>query len=332
LGWAREAGGRGATPLMEHIFDEESLRAGAPVIMGILGVTLLVPILRTLGTPWQVARYVEPVLSGELLFCQGFSEPGAGSDLASLSTRAELRDGRWVVNGQKTWSSFAPQADRCFLLARTSREEKPQRGISLFLIDMRQPGVEVRPIPQLTGGGDFADVFFTDATVEDCDLVGQPGEGWRSAMSAFGFERGSMAAVAAGAEQTMTALLGLVRDLGLGSDRRVRQLTAQAHIEAEIFRLHILRGLTRAQKGEPPGAEASLLKLYWTEMNKRTQEFALGLHGLRGALAPASPHALAGGDWQLAWLWAQAGTIYGGSSEIQRNVAAERVLGLPRAR
>lgn len=332
LAWPAEAGGRGATPVMEHIFHEEQLAIGAPVIMGLLGAALVVPVLLAHGSPWQRRTYVEPILAGDLLFCQGFSEPDAGSDLAALATRAEPVSGRWLINGQKTWSSFAPQADHCFLLARTAGEEARHRGISLFLLDMKQPGVSVRPVRQMTGGGDFAEVFFTDALVEERDVVGPHGQGWRIAMSALGFERGSMAAVAAGAEQTMAALLRLVRGAGLGGSALARQRVAQARIETSIFRLTLLRGLTRARKGLPPGPEASLVKLMWTEMDKRLQDSGLAFQGMAGALAPGERRAWEEGDWQSAWLWAQAGTIYGGSSEIQRNVVAERLLGLPRSR
>ena len=331
LGWPKEAGGRGATPVMHAIYQEEMARAGAPVILGRLGVTLLAPTLLGYGTQWQKDEYVDRILSGELVFCQGFSEPDAGSDLAGLRTRAERKNGKWVLNGQKTWSSGAHYADKSFLLARTSTEGEPHKGIGFFLVDMHQPGVEVRRIRQMTGGGEFSEIFLSGAEIEDRDLVGQPGDGWKIAMAVFGFERGGLAQ-AARFERAVGELAALARNHGAGSDPSTRQRVAQAQIEAHVFKLIGLRNLTRAEHGHPPGPEASLVKLYWSEMDKRMQELAVGLQGAYGALAPESAFALEDGRWQYGWMWSQAETIYAGSSEIQRNIIAERVLGLPRGR
>jgi alkylation response protein AidB-like acyl-CoA dehydrogenase len=331
LGWPKEAGGRGATPVMQAIYQEEMAKAGAPIILGRLGVSLLAPTLLVHGSPWQKETYVEKILSGELIFCQGFSEPDAGSDLAGLRTRAERKDGKWVISGQKTWSSGAHYADRSFLLARTDSAAPSHRGIGFFLVDMRQPGVEVRRIRQMTGGGEFCEVFLSEAEVEDRDMVGQPDAGWKIAMTVFGFERGGLAQ-AARFERAVAQLAQLARERGAGSDPTTRQKVAQAQIEAHVFRLIGLRNLTSAQHGQAPGPEASLTKLYWSEMDKRIQETALEVEGLYGALAPESPFAIEDGRWQFGWMWAQGETIYAGSSEIQRNIIAERVLGLPRGR
>jgi alkylation response protein AidB-like acyl-CoA dehydrogenase len=331
LAWPVEAGGRGATPVMQAIYQEETARAGAPIILGRLGVTLLAPTLLVHGSPWQKEQYVEKILSGELIFCQGFSEPDAGSDLAGLRARAEQKDGKWVLNGQKTWSSGAHYADRSFLLARTSTDGEPHKGISFFLVDMKQPGVEVRRIKQMTGGGEFCEIFLSGAEVEERDMVSEPGAGWKIAMTVFGFERGGLAQ-AARFERVVAELAALARDHGRGAEPDVRQRVAQAQIEAHVFRLNGLRTLTRAAHGEAPGPEASLTKLFWSEMDKRIQETAVSLQGPYGALAPDSPFALEDGRWQYGWMWAQAETIYAGSSEIQRNIIAERVLGLPRGR
>ena len=331
LSWPLEAGGRAAGPIMQAIYHEEMAKAGAPMILGRLGVSLLAPTLLVHGSSWQKDEYIEKILGGELIFCQGFSEPDAGSDLAGLRTRAERRDGHWVLNGQKTWSSGAHYADRTFLLARTDGEAETHKGISFFLVDMHQPGVEVRPIRQMTGGGEFGEIFLTNAVVEDRDLVGEPGAGWKIAMTVFGFERGGLAQ-AARFERAVQQLAGLARHRGAGADPAVRQKVAQAQIEAHVFRLIGLRSLTSAQQGRAPGPEASLTKLYWSEMDKRIQETAVGVQGPYGALAPDSPFAIEEGRWQLGWMWAQAETIYAGSSEIQRNIIAERVLGLPRGR
>ncbi len=331
LAWPKQAGGREASPVMQAIYQEEMAKAGAPIILGRLGVSLLAPTLLVHGSPWQQETYVEKILSGDLIFCQGFSEPDAGSDLAGLRARAEKRDGHWVLNGQKTWSSGAHYADKSFLLARTDVDAEPHKGISFFLVDMHQPGVEVRRIRQMTGGGEFCEIFLSDAVVEDRDLVGEPGAGWKIAMTVFGFERGGLAQ-AARFERAVAELATLARDRGAGSDATVRQKVAQAQIEAHVFRLIGLRNLTSAQQGHAPGPEASVTKLYWSEMDKRIQETAVGVEGLYGALAPGSPYAIEDGRWQYGWMWAQAETIYAGSSEIQRNIIAERVLGLPRGR
>jgi len=331
LGWPKEAGGRGATPVMQAIYQEELARAGAPGILGRLGVTLLAPTLVAHGSDWQKETYVEKILSGELIFCQGFSEPDAGSDLAGLRTRAEKRDGNWVLNGQKTWSSGAHYSDKSFLLARTDPEAPAHRGIGFFLVDMHQPGIEVRPIKQMTGGGEFGEIFLSGAEVDEKDVVGTPADGWKIAMAVFGFERGGLGQ-AARFERAVDDLASLARDRGAGADPTMRQRIAQARIEAHVFRLIGLRNLTRAQHGHAPGPEASVTKLYWSEMDKRLQETAIGVEGMYGALAPGSEQAVEDGRWQYAWMWAQAETIYAGSSEIQRNIIAERVLGLPRGR
>jgi alkylation response protein AidB-like acyl-CoA dehydrogenase len=316
---------------MQAIYQEEIARVGSPPILGRLGVTLLAPLLSVYGTDWQKETYLEKILSGELIFCQGFSEPDAGSDLAGLRARAERRDGRWVLNGQKTWSSGAHFADRSFLLARTDPDAPPHQGIGMFLVDMHQPGAEVRPIIQMTGSGEFGEIFLSDAEVEDRDVVGSPTEGWKMAMATFGFERGGLAN-ASRFESVVDALAELARRQGAGSDEAVRQRVAQARIESHVFRMNQLRSLTRAQRGAVPGPEASLTKLYWSEMDKRIQETAVAVEGMYGALAPDSPWAVEEGRWQYGWMFAQAETIYAGSSEIQRNIIAERVLGLPRGR
>ena len=331
LDWPAEHGGRDATPVQLAIYQEELSKAGAPPIIGRLGVTLLAPLLRVFGSEWQKKTYVEAILKGDLVFCQGFSEPNAGSDLAALKTRAERHDGKWVLNGQKIWSSGAHYSDGSFLLARTDPDAPAHKGIGMFLVNMRQPGIEVRPIVQMTGSGEFCEIFLTDAEVDERDVVGAPTDGWKLAMATFGFERGGLAN-ASRFERAVAALADLARAQGAGADPVVRQKVARAHIDAQIFRLTGLRNLTRAQQGQVPGPEASLTKLYWSEMDKRLQETAVGVQGMHGALAPDSPWAIEEGRWQLGWMWSLAETIYAGSSEIQRNIIAERVLGLPRGR
>jgi alkylation response protein AidB-like acyl-CoA dehydrogenase len=331
LGWPKEQGGMGASPVQQAIYQEELATAGAPPILGRLGVSLAAPTINVLGSQWQKDTYIDMILSGEEVWAQGFSEPNAGSDLASLKTRAVKDGDRWIINGQKVWSSGAHYSDRSFLLARTDPEAPAHKGIGYFIIDLKQPGVEVRRIRQLTGGGEFNEIFLNDAVVEDRDLVGAPGDGWKAAMTTFGFERGGLAN-ASRFESAVNSLAGLARDLGQGSDPRVRQRIAQAKIEAHTFRMNGLRALTKAQQGAAPGPEASLTKLYWSEMDKRIQETAVAVQGPYGALAPGDAWSIEEGRWQFGWLWSQAETIYAGSSEIQRNIIAERVLGLPRGR
>ena len=332
LSWPEADGGRGATPVQQAVYQEELARAGAPPIIGRLGVSLAAPTINALGDDWQKQTYIERILAGDEVWCQGFSEPDAGSDLAGLKTRAVKEDGKWILNGQKVWSSGAHYSDRSFLLARTDPDAPPHKGIGYFIVDLKQPGVEVRRIKQMTGGGEFCEIFLNDAVVEDRDLVGGPGAGWKAAMVTFGFERGGLAS-AYRFERAVDALADLARSLGAGGDSLARQRVAQAKVEATAFRMNTLRALTRAQAGQAPGPEASLVKLFWSEMDKRTiQETAIALQGLYGALAPGDRWSLEEGRWQYGWLWSQAETIYAGSSEIQRNIIAERVLGLPRGR
>jgi alkylation response protein AidB-like acyl-CoA dehydrogenase len=331
LAWPEEHGGRGASPVQQAIFQEELAATGAPPILGRLGVSLAAPTINVLGSQWQKDTYIEKLLAGDEVWAQGFSEPNAGSDLASLTTKAVKDGDRWILNGQKVWSSGAHYSDRSFLLARTDPEAPPHKGIGYFIVDLKQPGVEVRRIRQLTGGGEFCEIFLHDAVVADRDLVGAPGDGWKAAMTTFGFERGGLAN-ASRFESAVNSLAALARNLGQGSDPRVRQRVAQAKIEAHTFRMNGLRALTKAQQGAAPGPEASLTKLYWSEMDKRIQETAVAVQGPYGALAPEDAWALEEGRWQFGWMWSQAETIYAGSSEIQRNIIAERVLGLPRGR
>lgn len=330
LGWPLEQGGRGGTAVMQSIFQEELAVSGAPPILGSLGVTLLVPVLMAHGTDWQKSAYVEKILSGEIIFCQGFSEPNAGSDLASLSTRAERRNGHWVINGQKVWSSGGHHAHRSFLLARTEQSSRPHEGIGYFLVDMQQPGVEVRKIRQLTGGQEFCEIFLADAKVDERDVVGAPTDGWRLAMTTFGHERGGLAN-AARFESAVQELVRILRDSGKGHEGVTRQQVAQAYIEARVFRALSLRVLSRAQRGAQAGPEASIVKLYWSEMDKRLRDLGVAIQGMQGALAIDS-ETDSGGAWRRAWLWSLAETIYAGTSEIQRNIIAERVLSLPRSR
>src|SRR5256885_3397367 len=241
------------------------------------------------------------------------------------------RGEEWVMSGENVGRGGAPKSTGSFFRAAAVTADESHRGIGFFLVDMKQPAVEVRRVKQMTGGGEFGEIFLSGAQVDDRDLVGGPGDGWKIAMTVFGFERGGLAQ-AARFERAVSELASLARDRGAGSDATTRQRIAQAQIEAHVFRLIGLRNLTKAQHGHAPGPEASVVKLYWSEMDKRLQETAIGVEGMYGALAPESALAIEDGRWQYGWMWAQAETIYAGSSEIQRNIIAERVLGLPRGR
>jgi alkylation response protein AidB-like acyl-CoA dehydrogenase len=333
LAWPKASGGRDATPVRRSIFNEEIARAGAPPMLGRLGVILAAPLVNAAGSQWQKETYLDRILDCQEIWCQGFSEPDAGSDLAGLKTRAVHRDGRWHISGQKVWSSAAHMADRSFLLARTDpTASAPHRGIGYFIVDLRQPGVEVRPIRQLNGHQEFSEIFLNDVVVEERDLVGQPTDGWRLAMMTFGFERGT-AQNSYRFERAVVALADLAREIGAGSDPVVRQRIAHAKVLATVFQMNGLRALTHMEQGRPPGPEASLTKLLWSEMDRNAiQETAIAIQGMHGALAPDDHHALVSGMWQEGWMYSQAETIFAGSSEIQRNIIAERVLGLPRGR
>jgi alkylation response protein AidB-like acyl-CoA dehydrogenase len=302
-------------------------------MLGRIGVTLAAPVINAAGSEWQRATYLEQLLMGDEIWCQGFSEPDAGSDLAGLRTRAEQHDGAWILNGQKVWSSTAHLADRSFVLARTEHDaEALHRGIGYFIVDLKQPGVEIRPIRQLNGSEEFGEIFLTNVVVQQRDLVSGPTDGWKLAMMTFAFERGT-AQNAFRFERAVERLAELIRRLDQGSDPILRQRLAHAKILARIHRLNQQRALSRVEQGGTPGLEASLGKLFWSEMDRNhIQELALAVQGMLGALSPDDAHAIDAGAWQEAWLYSQAETIFAGSSEIQRNIIAERVLGLPRSR
>lgn len=326
LGWPTELGGRGASRMMEGIYQSELAQAGAPPIWGRAGAYLLAPTLQRHATDDQRKRFVEPVLSGDLFFCQAFSEPDAGSDLASMATTATRAPGGWLVNGQKCWSSGAMHADRAFLLARTGAPEERHRAIGFFLVDLSQEGVDVRPTKQASGHSEFAEIFLDDVFVADDDVVGGPGSGWEVAMTTFSFERAAIANAML-LERSMAEVLERCAQAGRSADPLVRQQLATLYAQSKTFSWLSLRDLTRYERGVDPGPETSLSKMGWTETAKRVRALAVDLHGI-GALVHDGPQA--NDPWVHLWLWSAAQTIYGGTSEVQRNIVAERLLGLPR--
>ena len=344
MGWPVSCGGRGATPLQQAIVADEMARAGAPAPINPLGIAIVGPTIIVHGSEAQKRRYLRKILAAEELWCQLYSEPNAGSDLASIRTRAEDRGDHFVVNGQKIWTSGGPIADWGLLLARTDAAVAKHKGISCFLISMRQPGVEVRPLRQITGSAHFSEVFMTDARVEKTDLVGRLGQGWEIAQTTLSYERGgnSLARVTrytAAFHQLLRAVRTLRRGgRALLEDPAVRSKLGRIYADLEVQRYAALRILSALEKGESPGAAASITKLSYSEFEKRYHELVQEILGPWAQTMRSDVDGFTGvdtssgepGTWATAFLWSRAGTIYAGSSEIQKNIIGERVLGLPK--
>jgi len=332
IGWPQEYGGRNATLAQQVIFAEEYARSGAPGRIGHLGVELAGPTLLAFGSAEQQRRFLPPIARGEEFWCQGYSEPNAGSDLANVRTRAVLTDapgGReWVVNGQKTWTSLAQFADWIFAVCRTEEGSHGHHGLSYLLIPMRQPGVTVRPIRQMTGEAEFNEVFFVDARTAAANIVGAAGEGWRVAMGTLAFERGvSTLAQQMNFRNELDAILQAARSNGTLSDPDIRQRLAHAYAGLKLMRYSALRMLASAEAGRLSN-EAYTYKIFWASWRKKLGVLALDVLGPKGEIAAAAPY-----EWQLLpqlFLGSRADTIYGGTNQIQRNIIAERALGLPR--
>lgn len=336
LGWPVEHGGRGLSLLQQVIFHEEYARADAPNRVNHLGEELLGPTLIAFGTPEQQARFLPPIAAVEELWCQGYSEPGAGSDLANVQTRARLvgdpGEERWVIDGQKVWTSNAHFSDWCFVIARTEPGSQRHQGLSFLLVPLDQPGVEVRPIEQLTGGSEFNEVFFTGATTDADLVVGEPGHGWGVAMGLLGFERGvSTLGQVVGFARELADLVALARANGALDDPVLRDRLAGLSVDLEAMRSFALRALSAVTGGEDSsagGGAGSIFKLAWAAWHKRLGEVAMAVAGADGLTARAAPYDL--DPWQRLFLFSRADSIYGGSDEVQRTILAERVLGLPR--
>ena len=329
LGWPVEQGGRGATVGQRVIFAEEYAAADAPARVNHIGEELLGPTLIAFGTPDQQRRFLPGIAAVRELWCQGYSEPGAGSDLAAVATRATLEDGEWVVTGQKVWTSLAHVADWCFVLCRTSPGSVRREGLSYLLVPMRQPGVEVRPILQLTGTSEFNEVFFDGARTAASNVVGEVGGGWAVAMATLGFERGlATLGQQVGFRRELARVWSRAEATGALADPLIQDRLVRAWIGLRLLRLNALRTLGAAETGGR-GGEASMAKLLWARWHRDLGELAVDVEGLAGVVAAAPPYDLT--DAQRLYLFSRADTIYGGSDEVQRNIIAERVLGLPRA-
>ena len=337
MAWPREYGGRGATQVENAIFLEELARADAPEGLNIIGRNLTGPTLMAHGTAAQKQRFLPPILRGEEVWCQGFSEPNSGSDLASVRTRITRDGDHFVVNGQKIWTSFSRYSQWCFLLGRTDPNLPKHKGLSFILIDMRSPGITLKPIVQITGESEFAEVFFDDVRVPVDNLVGGLNQGWRIAMTTLRYERGPEEALPRRVrfQRDFEAIVRLAATTQRGgrpliADPVMRQKLAANHIELELMRLNGLRSLTRVAKGQDLGPSASTTKLFWSHMIQRMTETAMEIAGAGSALSPGDPSAPADGLCSLRFLQSRAMTIYSGTSEIQRNIIAEQVLGLPK--
>src|SRR5438874_2859770 len=330
VAWPEEHGGRGTGPAEHYIVQEELARARAPELVGRIGINLAGPTLLAHGSREQKDRWLKRILSADDLWCQLFSEPGAGSDLASVSTRATRTDDGWVLNGQKVWTSYAQFADWGICLARSDPDAPKHKGISYLVVDMRAPGVEVRPLVQLTGEAEFNEVFLTDVFVPRDQLIGDENNGWRVANSTLSHERGTSPRQLVIHTQLLEELLRMAARRGGFDDWRTRQRLAQAYVEVRLFQLHNWRTLSRLERGREPGPEGSALKLYWSEMTKRLHDTAMSVLGTASPLWKGAADNPGDGVWQRSWLYYQAASIFAGSNEIQRNIVGERVLGLPR--
>jgi alkylation response protein AidB-like acyl-CoA dehydrogenase len=338
MAWPKEYGGQGASQVEMAIFNEEMARFRAPGPLNGLGLSMAGPTIITHGSEAQKKRFLKNILSCEEIWCQGFSEPNAGSDVASLRTRAELKGDEFIVNGQKVWTTLAHIADWCMLLVRTDPEAPKHRGLSYLLVDMKTSGITVKPLRQMTGEAEFNEMFFEDVRVPRENLVGGLNEGWRVAMTTLMNERGTFALSSVTRFKiTFDEIVDLARKTikngkPATEDPIVRQTLAEFYITLEKMKYTAYRTFSKILKGGNPGPEGSISKLMWSELNQRMHEFVMELEGPASQLVKGSPYAVESGRWQYGFLRSRANTIEAGTSEIQRNIIAERVLGLPKSR
>jgi alkylation response protein AidB-like acyl-CoA dehydrogenase len=325
ISWPKEYGGRGATLIEQAIFSEEMARSKAPSPANVLGLVMGGPVVIAHGSEQQKERFLEPILSAEEIWCQGFSEPESGSDLASLKTRAVRENGGWKVTGQKVWTTYAHEAKWCMLLARSDSDAPKHKGLTYFICDMDQDEVEVRPLRQITGEAEFNEIFLEGAYVPDENLVGGEGNGWSVAITTLMHERAGLGAASAIAvRRDLDELIALVNERGLGDDPVIRQRIAELKMGVEALRLGALRALTQQMKVGIPGPEGSLSKWEWATVNQGLTELAVDVLGPE-AMRPDS-------EWAYRFLRSRANSIEGGTTEVMKNIIAERVLGLPRLR
>jgi alkylation response protein AidB-like acyl-CoA dehydrogenase len=330
--WPAEYGGRGASPVQVAIYNMEYARARAPQPVNRVGVNNVGPTLLAFANDDQKRRWVPPILDASEIWCQLFSEPGAGSDLAALSTRATPVDGGWLLNGQKVWTSYAQWARWGICLARTDPDAPQHRGISYLVVDMEADGIEIRPLRQITDETEFNEVFFDDVFVPEDHLIGGLHQGWSVASTTLSHERGTIFAFKEQVvhEVFLDELYALAQERAVLDDVDVSDALAQSFVETRVLRMHNVRTLSRLAKGIDPGPETSWVKLAWTDMTQALSTRGLELTGDASPLWRGAHELPADGKWQRQWLWSKAASIAGGTSEIQKNIVAERILGLPR--
>ena len=337
VSWPQEYGGRSATLMQQALFWEEMARIGAPPLPGILGLELVGPTIIAFGSESQKQRYLAKILSGEEIWCQGFSEPNAGSDLAGLQTEAHVEGDHYIVNGQKVWTSYGWVGDWCELVVRTDSAAAKHKGLSVLLVDMKSPGVEVRPLRQMTGESEFNELFFRDVRVPVENVLGKVNDGWNVAMSTLMYERGAYGArLHLTFKRYITRLIELARKTKhhgrvAAQDPLIRQKLAQCSAEIEIMRFNQMRAFSRISATGVPGPEGSIQKIFWSELNQRLQQIAQELLGAYGQLLGDDPLAIDKGIWAYAYLRSRGNTIEAGTSEVQRNIIGHFVLGLPRS-
>jgi alkylation response protein AidB-like acyl-CoA dehydrogenase len=330
--WPHEYGGRGASPVQVAIFNMEYARARAMQPVNRVGVNNVGPTILAFGTDAQKRRWLPGILDASELWCQLFSEPGAGSDLAALSTRAVRADGGWLVSGQKVWTSYAQWSKWGICLARTDPDAPKHAGISYLVVDMEAPGVDIRPLRQITDETEFNEVFLDEVFVPDDQLVGGLNQGWSVASTTLAHERGTIFAFKEQVvhEVFLGELWSLARDRGVLDDVTVADALAQSFVDLRVLRLHNVRTLSRLARDIEPGPETSIVKLAWTDMTQRLSATAVDVTGDAAPLWRGAHELPADGRWQRQWLWSAAASIAGGTSEVQKNIVAERMLGLPR--
>jgi alkylation response protein AidB-like acyl-CoA dehydrogenase len=331
IGWPREYGGRAASIEQQVIFNEEYARAGGPGRLGHIGETLVGPTIIAFGTEEQKQRFLPGILRGEELWCQGYSEPSAGSDLANVKTKARFDEvtGQWRITGQKVWTSLAHESQYCFVIARTDPDSVGHKGLGFFLVEMDQPGIDVRPIEQLTGTSEFNEVFFDDAACAAEDIVGAPGDGWKVAMGLLGFERGvSTLGQQMLFQNEFDEIVRVAKENGAARDPAIRQRIADAHVGLRIMRFNSMRMLSGGAGDGGLQKEAMIYKLYWATWHRNLGKLAMDVLGAESEILDGGPYEL--NRLQSMYLFARSDTIYGGTNQIQRNIIAERALGMPR--
>jgi alkylation response protein AidB-like acyl-CoA dehydrogenase len=327
LGWPKQAGGRGLPLTQQVIFYEEYARAGGPGRIGHMSEGLLAPTVIAYGTPEQKQRILPPILKGEEIWCQGYSEPNAGSDLANVQTKARLEGDEWVIDGQKVWTSWAEWADWCFVVCRTDPDSQRHRGLSYLLVPMKQKGIEIRPIVQITGDAEFSEVFFDGAHTAKDNILGAPGEGWKVALATLSFERGaSTLGQQMGFRSELGQIIEIARRNGKAEDPVIRQRLADAWIGLEIQRYNALR--TLGDSGEAATRAAMITKIFWATWHRNLGKLAMDVLGPESEIAEGAPYELT--KLQRMYLFTRSDTIYAGSNQIQRNIISERVLEMPR--